>query len=51
MEAKEFDKKYRNRFEKLATTNLADVLDKEGIRGRSSESDPCLNAPRSSAGQ
>jgi hypothetical protein len=33
MEAKEFDEKYRKRFEKLATTNLADALDKVGIRG------------------
>jgi regulator of RNase E activity RraA len=33
MEAKEFDEKYRKRFEKLATTNLADALDKIGTRG------------------
>jgi 4-hydroxy-4-methyl-2-oxoglutarate aldolase len=33
VEAKEFDEKYRKRLEKLATTNLADALDKIGIRG------------------
>ena len=33
MEAKLFDGKYRRRLEKLATTNLADALDKVGIRG------------------
>jgi len=33
MEVEEFDEKYRRRFEKLATTNLADALDKVGIRG------------------
>jgi 4-hydroxy-4-methyl-2-oxoglutarate aldolase len=33
MEAKEFDAKYRRRLDKLATTNLADALDKVGIRG------------------
>jgi 4-hydroxy-4-methyl-2-oxoglutarate aldolase len=33
MEANEFDGKYRRRFEKLATTNLADALDKIGARG------------------
>jgi len=33
MEAKEFDGKYRRRLEELATTNLADALDKIETRG------------------
>ncbi len=33
MKATEFDKKYRKRLEKMATTNLADAMDKVGIRG------------------
>jgi regulator of RNase E activity RraA len=33
MEAKEFDEKYRKRFDKMATTNLSDAMDKVGIRG------------------
>ena len=33
MTAREFDEKYRKRFERMATTNLSDALDKVGIRG------------------
>jgi 4-hydroxy-4-methyl-2-oxoglutarate aldolase len=33
VEAKEFDSEYRQRFGRLATTNIADALDKVGIRG------------------
>ena len=33
MERKVFDQKYRERLEKLSTTNLSDALDKVGIRG------------------
>lgn len=33
MEREFFDQKYRERLEKLSTTNLSDALDKEGIRG------------------
>ena len=33
MAANEFEKKYRQRLEKLATTNVADAMDKVGVRG------------------
>ncbi|OGP62154.1 MAG: dimethylmenaquinone methyltransferase [Deltaproteobacteria bacterium RBG_13_53_10] len=33
MESKEFDQKYRKRFDKMATTTIADAMDKVGIRG------------------
>jgi regulator of RNase E activity RraA len=33
MDAETFDRSYRSRFEKLSTTNLADALDKVGLRG------------------
>ena len=46
MEAKEFDEKYRTRLEKLSTTNLADALDKEGIRGAVIGIRPMYDCPR-----
>lgn len=46
MEAKEFDVKYRRRFDKLATTNLADALDKVGIRGAVIGIRPMYNCPK-----
>jgi 4-hydroxy-4-methyl-2-oxoglutarate aldolase len=46
MEAKEFDGKYRKRFEKLATTNMADALDKVGIRGAVIGIRPMYDCPK-----
>ncbi len=46
MEAKEFDEKYRTRLEKLSTTNLADALDKEGMRGAVIGIRPMYGCPR-----
>jgi len=46
MEAKEFDAKYRQRLDKLATTNLADALDKVGIRGAVIGIRPMFNCPK-----
>ena len=46
MESKEFDEKYRTRLEKLSTTNLADALDKEGMRGAVIGIRPMYECPR-----
>lgn len=46
MEAKEFDGKYRKRFERMATTNLADALDKVGIRGAVIGIKPMYDCPK-----
>ncbi len=46
MEAKEFDEKYRKRFERMATTNLADALDKVGIRGAVIGIKPMYDCPK-----
>jgi len=46
MEAKEFDKKYRQRLEKLATTNIADAMDKVGIRGAVIGIRPMYDCPK-----
>ncbi len=46
MGAKEFDKKYRERLEKMATTNLADAMDKVGIRGAVIGIKPMYNCPK-----
>lgn len=46
MEAKEFDEKYRRRFDRLATTNLADALDKIGIRGAVIGIRPMYDCPK-----
>jgi 4-hydroxy-4-methyl-2-oxoglutarate aldolase len=46
MEAKDFDKKYRPRLEKLATTNLADAMDKVGVRGAVIGIRPMYDCPK-----
>ncbi|GAH35569.1 unnamed protein product [marine sediment metagenome] len=46
MAAKEFDQKYRKRFEKMATTNLSDALDKVGIRGAVIGIRPMFDCPK-----
>ena len=46
MEAKEFDAKYRLRLEKLATTNIADAMDKVGIRGAVIGIRPMYDCPK-----
>ncbi len=46
MEAKEFDDRYRKRLEKLATTNLADALDKIGLRGAVIGIRPMYDCPK-----
>ena len=46
MESKGFDEKYRKRLEKLSTTNLADALDKEGMRGAVIGIRPMYECPR-----
>lgn len=46
MKAKEFDEKYRKRLEKMATTNLADAMDRVGIRGAVIGIKPMYDCPR-----
>jgi 4-hydroxy-4-methyl-2-oxoglutarate aldolase len=46
MDAKEFDTKYRKRFDNLATTNLADALDKVGMRGAVIGIRPLYDCPK-----
>jgi regulator of RNase E activity RraA len=46
VEAKQFDAVYRKRFDKLATTNLADALDKMGIRGAVIGIRPMYDCPK-----
>lgn len=46
MDAKEFDQKYRKRFDKMATTNLADALDKVGIKGAVIGIRPMYDCPK-----
>jgi 4-hydroxy-4-methyl-2-oxoglutarate aldolase len=46
MEAKEFDAQYRPRLEKLATTNIADAMDKVGIRGAVIGIRPMYDCPK-----
>jgi regulator of RNase E activity RraA len=46
MDAKVFDQKYRKRLLKLSTTNIADALDKTGIRGAVSGILPMYDCPR-----
>jgi 4-hydroxy-4-methyl-2-oxoglutarate aldolase len=46
MDAKEFDVKYRSRLEKLATTNIADAMDKVGIRGAVIGIRPMYDCPK-----
>ena len=46
MTAKEFDDKYRKRFERMATTNVSDALDKVGIRGTVIGIRPMFDCPK-----
>ncbi|MDI7260378.1 MAG: RraA family protein [Thermodesulfobacteriota bacterium] len=46
MESKEFDGRYRKRFEKMATTNIADALDKVGVRGAVIGIKPMYDCPK-----
>jgi 4-hydroxy-4-methyl-2-oxoglutarate aldolase len=46
MDSKEFDAKYRKRFEKMATTNIADALDKVEIRGAVIGIRPMYDCPK-----
>jgi 4-hydroxy-4-methyl-2-oxoglutarate aldolase len=46
MEAKVFDEKYRKRVERMATTNLADALDKVGMRGAVIGIKPMYDCPK-----
>ena len=46
MEAREFDQKYRKRFAKMATTNLADAMDKVGVRGAVIGIRPMFDCPK-----
>jgi 4-hydroxy-4-methyl-2-oxoglutarate aldolase len=46
MDAKEFDVKYRSRLEKLATTNIADAMDKVGTRGAVIGIKPMYDCPK-----
>ncbi len=46
MDRQLFDKKYRQRLEKLSTTNLSDALDKVGVRGAVSGVRPVFSCPR-----
>ncbi len=46
MEAKEFDATYRKRLERLATTNIADAMDKVGIRGAVIGIRPMYDCPK-----
>ncbi len=46
MDSKEFDEKYRERFKRLATTNLSDALDKVGIKGAVIGIRPMFDCPK-----
>lgn len=46
MDSKEFDEKYRRRFQRLATTNLSDALDKVGIKGAVIGIRPMFDCPK-----
>jgi 4-hydroxy-4-methyl-2-oxoglutarate aldolase len=46
MEATDFDAQYRQRLEKLATTNIADAMDKVGIRGAVIGIRPMYDCPK-----
>ena len=46
MESKEFDQKYRKRFDKMATTTIADAMDKVGIRGAVIGIRPMYDCPK-----
>jgi regulator of RNase E activity RraA len=44
--SKEFDDKYRKRFERMATTNVSDALDKVGVRGAVIGVRPMFDCPK-----
>jgi 4-hydroxy-4-methyl-2-oxoglutarate aldolase len=46
MEAKAFDERYRKRFERMATTNLADAMDRVGVRGAVIGIKPMYDCPK-----
>jgi 4-hydroxy-4-methyl-2-oxoglutarate aldolase len=46
MTSKEFDEKYRKRFERMATTNISDALDKVGVRGTVVGIGPMYDCPK-----
>lgn len=46
MDAKEFDEKYRDRFKKMATTNISDALDRIGIKGAVIGIRPMFDCPK-----
>lgn len=46
MDRKVFEQKYRQRLEKLSTTNLSDALDKVGIRGAVIGTRPLFGKPK-----
>jgi regulator of RNase E activity RraA len=46
MLAKEFDEKYRKRFDRMATTNISDALDKVGVQGCVVGIRPTYDCPR-----
>ena len=46
MEATAFDAQYRQRLEKLATTNIADAMDKVGVRGAVIGIKPMYDCPK-----
>lgn len=46
MEAKVFDERYRKRFERMATTNLADAMDRVGVRGAVIGIKPMYDCPK-----
>jgi 4-hydroxy-4-methyl-2-oxoglutarate aldolase len=46
MNAKEFDEKYRKRFDRLATTNVSDAMDKVGVRGAVIGIRPMYDCPK-----
>jgi len=46
MEARPFDDKYRNRLDKLSTTNISDAMDKVGLRGAVIGIRPMYKSPK-----
>jgi len=46
MDRKVFEQKYRQRLEKLSTTNLSDALDKVGIQGAVIGTRPLFGKPK-----
>ena len=46
MESREFDQKYRQRFERMATTTVSDAMDRVGIRGAVIGIRPMYDCPK-----